>query len=82
MATQLPSVATLASLEKNPPDARPLAPQAVRCLEAWQDFLDRFPKEEQLPSFPIWSMEFGATYPYERTTPCKVGDYALVSYNG
>ena len=25
--------------------------------------LDLFPKDEELPSFPVWAMEFGATYP-------------------
>jgi DNA (cytosine-5)-methyltransferase 1 len=59
----------VAMLETNPEDARPLSAQVIRCLEVWQDFLDRFPKDQPLPSYPIWSMEFGATYPYETTTP-------------
>ncbi len=56
-------------LDKNPPGARPLSPQVIKCLEAWQRFVRRFPKDTELPSFPIWSMEFGATYPYQQTTP-------------
>ena len=52
-------------LDTRPPDAIPLKKQTVLCLNVWQEFLRRFPGYEQLPSFPIWSMEFGATYPYE-----------------
>ena len=48
-------------------EARPLPKQTSLSysLHAWQKFLDRFPKDEELPSFPIWAMEFGATYPFE-----------------
>ena len=56
-------------LDKEPCEARPLSPQVVKCLDVWQRFIQRFPKETELPSFPIWSMEFGATYPYQETTP-------------
>jgi len=56
-------------LDKNPSGARPLSPQVIKCLEVWQRFVQRFPKDTELPSFPIWSMEFGATYPYEQTSP-------------
>ena len=56
-------------LDSNPAGARQLPDQVKRCIEIWQLFLDRFPKEDKLPSFPIWAMEFGATYPYEDRTP-------------
>lgn len=56
-------------LDKEPAAARPLSPQVIKCLDAWQRFIQRFPKHLELPSFPIWSMEFGATYPYQDTTP-------------
>jgi DNA (cytosine-5)-methyltransferase 1 len=52
-------------LDEEPEGARPLPKQFLTYLRAWQKFLDRFPTDEQLPSFPIWAMEFGATYPYE-----------------
>jgi DNA (cytosine-5)-methyltransferase 1 len=51
-------------LDKNPHDAVTLSEQVVRCIEVWQEFLGLFSPETKLPSFPIWSMEFGATYPY------------------
>ena len=53
-------------LDVNPPEAKELPDQVVRCLEVWQEFLDRSPKQEELPSFPIWTMEFGATYPFTK----------------
>ena len=61
------SIATV--LDKHPEGARPLPPAFITYLEAWQKFLDNFPIHEQLPSFPIWAMEFGATYPYENRAP-------------
>lgn len=54
----------------------------VRCLRAWQNFLRRYPKDEDLPTFPIWSMEFGATYPFETTTPHAIGPKRLGRYRG
>jgi DNA (cytosine-5)-methyltransferase 1 len=72
----------LSALEEAPQDARGLSDQAIRCLDVWQDFLSRFPKDDELPSFPIWSMEFGATYPYEETTPDVVGMRRLRQYRG
>jgi len=68
-------------LDKNPSGARPLSPQVIKCLEVWQRFVQRFPKETELPSFPIWSIEFGATYPYKQTTPW-VQRRNLVQYRG
>ena len=53
-------------LDKNPSDAKQLSPQVVSCLETWQQFLKTAPKSIQLPSFPIWTMEFGATYPFTK----------------
>lgn len=56
-------------LDSNPPDARMLTEPFIKYLKAWQLFLDYFPKDEELPSFPIWAMEFGATYPYVKQAP-------------
>ena len=56
-------------LDINPTDGQPIPDQVRRCIAVWQEFLDRFPHERKLPSFPIWSMEFGATYPFEDRTP-------------
>jgi DNA (cytosine-5)-methyltransferase 1 len=53
-------------LDIDPPAEKALPNQVIRCLEVWQDFLDRSPKGVELPSFPIWTMEFGATYPFTK----------------
>jgi len=69
-------------LDTNPPDAKPLSRKVLDCLDVWQDFLSRAPRELELPSFPIWSMEFGATYPFEDVTPCEYGLDRLGRYSG
>lgn len=58
-------------LEDDPDSSRPLPSHYIDCLDVWQEFLDNYPSDEELPSFPIWSMEFGASYKYKRTTPYK-----------
>jgi DNA (cytosine-5)-methyltransferase 1 len=80
--THGPSDSIADILEHEPPSARQISDQVERCLKVWQDFLDRFPKDKELPSFPIWSMEFGATYRYHRTTPHHTGVYGLSRYRG
>lgn len=59
----------------------------LKCLNVWQEFLNRIDKDERI-GFPIWSFEFGATYPYKRVTPhsCKnlnnyLGSYGYSLYN-
>lgn len=69
-------------LEENPVEVRPLSPQVQSCLEIWQEFLDLFPADEDFPYYPIWAMEFGATYPYETATPFAVGIEELRHYSG
>ena len=64
-----PPLSVLDVLDTNPVDARPIPDQVKKCVHVWQEFLDKFPQESKFPSFPIWSMEFGATYPYENETP-------------
>ena len=59
-------------LDSNPADARALPPELVSCVDSWQEFLDLYPKDEKLPSDPIWSMEFGATYPFDRDSLGRV----------
>jgi DNA (cytosine-5)-methyltransferase 1 len=56
-------------LSENPHESKHLSNQLIKCLDVWQEFLDLYPAEDELPSFPIWSMEFGASYPYEPGQP-------------
>lgn len=69
-------------LDHCPSDARLISDQVRRNLEVWQQFLELYPTDVQLPSFPIWTMEFGADYPYEHTTPHATGNEDLRSCHG
>ncbi|RWP70762.1 MAG: DNA (cytosine-5-)-methyltransferase [Mesorhizobium sp.] len=71
-----------AVLDKNPKDARALGPQFIRYLDAWQTLLNALPPDEELPSFPIWAMEFGATYPIIMATPKHRGLSSMRRYRG
>lgn len=51
---------------------RAIPGQTLRAIDMWGDFLRRSPAALKLPSFPIWAMEFRATYPYEDETPSGV----------
>ena len=66
-STKEPSVQTV--LDRKPRKAKKLSEQVVNCFDVWQEFLEKYPKNEPLPTFPIWSMEFGATYPFVKSTP-------------
>ncbi len=76
------ALSILSVLDENPEDARTLPESCIRYLETWQKFLDLFPRNEQLPSFPIWAMEFGATYPYADRSPAGVGLPAVRAFKG
>ncbi|PAK47923.1 DNA cytosine methyltransferase [Paenibacillus sp. 7541] len=78
----VPDISISSVLDEYPADARYLSEQVTRCINAWQLFLDMYPENMQLPSFPIWSMEFGATYPFEEETPWKMGPEKLRKYLG
>lgn len=69
-------------IENNPPNAKKVPPVVDKCLDVWQDFLDRMPAAVDLPYYPLWTMEWGATYPYEDTTPYKLGCEELGGYLG
>lgn len=73
-------------LDDHPANARKLSPQVEACLNVWADFLKRCPAEVELPSYPLWSMEWGATYPYEDNTPFALkedqGIHGLEGFSG
>ncbi len=60
-------------LDERPEGAIPLAPHLMQAVKAWQTLLGRLPTSEHLPTFPMWAMEWGATYPYAKTTPFAKG---------
>lgn len=69
-------------LDPNPKDTVSLEPEKIKVLDLWQEFLDHLPKDAKLPSWPIWSMEFGATYPFEEKTPYASSSRKLGSTRG
>jgi len=69
-------------LDKRPNDALRISDRVRDCLAIWQQFLNLFPKSVKLPSFPIWSMEFGATYPYHRKNLRSLSLSELQRYRG
>lgn len=69
-------------LDKNPAGARKLNDRFIEYLTAWQTLIEAFPKDEDLPSFPIWAMEFGATYPFEGRSPRHQGFGEITSFKG
>ena len=68
-------------LDSCPEEARQIPERVEQCLDVWQEFLDLVPKEEKIPH-PLWSMEFGATYCFEDTTPWATDAEALRSQRG
>lgn len=69
-------------IEEKPKLFKQLPKVNQECLRLWQTFIDQIPKETKLPGFPIWGMEFGATYPYDSVPPIKMPKYELVNYKG
>lgn len=59
-------------IDTNDTDYIPLKEDTRRHLEIWSEFV-RLAAENhcKLPGFPIWAMEFGATYDYEDIPPCN-----------
>ncbi|WP_221932025.1 DNA (cytosine-5-)-methyltransferase [Paracoccus sp. M683] len=69
-------------LDDDPEDALHLSSSHVHYLSVWQEFVATFPKGKELPSFPIWAMEFGANYPLDGLTPLTRGYRSLGRYKG
>lgn len=59
-------------IDESDADFMSLREQTKNHLAAWQNFLDLLTKNNiPIPSFPVWAMEWGATYNYEKTAPCN-----------
>lgn len=52
-------------LDKKPSNYKQLAKDNRYCLDIWQEFITSIPQDISIPGFPIWGMEFGATYTYD-----------------
>lgn len=69
-------------LDPCPVDARRLSPMHRQVISVWQEFLDVLPPACKLPYFPIWSCEFGATYPFDRGALERMPVAELLTYRG
>ena len=69
-------------IQEYPQGAKELPRANQECLNLWQRFITQIPKETKLPGFPIWGMEFGATYPYEKSYPLKLSANDLAEFKG
>jgi DNA (cytosine-5)-methyltransferase 1 len=69
-------------IEADPKQFKALPKANQECIRLWQRFIDQIPKETKLPGFPIWGMEFGATYPYEKSYPVKLSADELSEFKG
>ena len=69
-------------LDTRPEDADTLSDRYIRYLEVWEEFLGLVDDDAKMPSFPIWAMEFGATYPYRKRNPSAYSQRYLARFNG
>lgn len=70
-------------IDEEDPKYTPLKEDTRRHLEIWSEFV-RLAVENNcvLPGFPIWAMEFGATYDYEGIPPCHQSEKQLKGKRG
>lgn len=70
-------------LDISPKNAIKIGNAELNCISVWQEFIDAIPAHVKIPSFPIWAMEFGATYPIEdKRTPPFLSLEELKNYKG
>ena len=57
-------------IDEDDNDVITLTPEKRKMLRVWQEFIDKTIKSgEKIPRFPIWAMEFGATYDFKEIAP-------------
>ena len=78
----LPATSIRTVLDNHPTDPHQINDNHIHYLETWQEFVAAFPKDQHLPSFPIWAMEFGANYPVDSLTPHAQKYRGLGSFKG
>jgi DNA (cytosine-5)-methyltransferase 1 len=66
----------------NPAEKLGLSIKQQKAFDIWNDFVKKFPEQDALPGFPIWSHEWGATYDFENRTPFSTPVNELVEMRG
>ncbi|MDP1816514.1 MAG: DNA (cytosine-5-)-methyltransferase, partial [Leadbetterella sp.] len=70
-------------LDIRPFEAKSIGTAESKCLDIWQKFIDCIPANVHIPKFPIWGMEFGATYAVEDgKTPLQLTEKELGKFKG
>ena len=65
----------------NNENSKPVEIEKQAVIDLWQDFINVLPLNEPIPGFPIWAMDFGATYPLDRPIS-KISNKELENYRG
>ncbi|MDU0808964.1 DNA (cytosine-5-)-methyltransferase [Aquirufa regiilacus] len=68
-------------IEENPKEFTPIRSNSLNHIKVWQEFLNNL-KPDEVPRFPIWAMEFGATYPFEDKATANFTFDELKDYRG
>lgn len=71
----------LSVIEDKPKEFTPIKKISQNHLKVWQEFLNNIVPNE-VPRFPIWAMEFGATYPFEDRAPINLTISELKKHKG
>lgn len=70
-------------IDENDTNIQPLNIKTIHQLKIWQEFLNHLKEQNKdIPSFPIWAMEFGADYPFEDKATYRFQARTLVKYKG
>lgn len=69
-------------IDHNPEGCRRVSDRHGEYLDHWQRFLDLIPGKANITAFPIWAMEFGATYPFRGIAPAAIKRDRLKRYRG
>lgn len=60
-----------------------LKPETIRQLKVWQNFISlTLHNGGHIPQFPVWAMEFGADYPFEKCAPKYLDKSDLLGKHG
>lgn len=77
-----PSLDIRQILDKNPVEAKKISSRQIDCLNLWQQIINIVPPDVKLPSFPIWGMEYNATYPITKKSPFRLTSRDLDEHKG
>ena len=69
---------------KKPHKPRKLTREKKYVVKMWEEFLQSIPDKKNLESIysPLWTAEFGATYPFEEKAPTAISKKELSRYRG